>query len=397
MTQTQVVYRFEATDKVGASVLPDAYELTEWTPSLFSAIPPNIASGTAGYLKNWLFHLPRFFRRPAKLYRVYSLAQGEEILSQCILTPSSSRFRFMGPKDAQVGLIFTPPPHRNKKLANIMVKALLEKNLCPGRSVWWITEADNTYSRKLCERAGFKFVAHATRKSFMNIISYYSLTDGEGEHGPRPGSGFKRCFDFLFSLLGLAIASPILAGIAISIKLEDGGPVFFRGKRIGLKGEPFRIFKFRSMVVNAEKIGGPSTADDDPRITRIGKIIRKYKLDELPQLLNVFKGDMSLVGPRPEVKHYTDMYTEEEKAILTMRPGITDWASLWNSDEGAMLAGSSDPEKDYLEKIRPEKIRLQLKYVRERSFWMDLKILWLTFISIGLRLLAKQPVSRIQS
>ena len=132
------------------------------------------------------------------------------------------------------------------------------------------------------------------------------------------------------------------------------------------------------MVVDAEKRGGSSTSEDDPRITRTGNILRKHKLDELPQLINVLRGDMSFVGPRPEVKKFTDMYTEKEKAILTVRPGITDWASLWNSDEGAILKGSPDPDKDYLEKIRPEKIRLQLQYVREQSFRTDIKIIFLT-------------------
>ena len=136
------------------------------------------------------------------------------------------------------------------------------------------------------------------------------------------------------------------------------------------------------MVLNAEKLGGPSTADDDPRITRVGKFVRKFKLDELPQLINVLKGEMSIVGPRPEVQMYVDMFTEEEKAILSVRPGITDWASIWNPDEGAILAGSPDPEKTYMEKIRPEKIRLQLKYVRERSFWNDLRIIAQTIITI---------------
>ena len=136
------------------------------------------------------------------------------------------------------------------------------------------------------------------------------------------------------------------------------------------------------MVLNAEKLGGPSTADDDPRITRVGKFIRKFKLDELPQLINVLKGEMSIVGPRPEVQMYVDMFTGEEKAILSVRPGITDWASIWNPDEGAILAGSADPEKTYMEKIRPEKIRLQLKYVRERSFWNDLRIIAQTIITI---------------
>lgn len=195
----------------------------------------------------------------------------------------------------------------------------------------------------------------------------------------------KRLFDMVLSAIGLIILSPILLMIAILIKKEDGGPVFYRGVRVGLHGKPFKIFKFRTMVVDAEKIGGPSTADDDPRITRIGKIIRKYKLDELPQLINVFKGEMSFVGPRPEVQHYVNMFTEEEKAILDVRPGITDWASLWNPDEGAVLAGSPDPEKAYMEKIRPTKLRLQLKYVRERTFLTDLKIIILTILSVVIK------------
>jgi lipopolysaccharide/colanic/teichoic acid biosynthesis glycosyltransferase len=192
----------------------------------------------------------------------------------------------------------------------------------------------------------------------------------------------KRILDLTASGIGLILISPFLLTLAILIKEADEGPVFYRGLRIGLHGRPFRIFKFRTMLINAEKMGGPSTADDDLRITRIGKKLRKYKLDELPQLINVFTGDMSLVGPRPEVPHYVNMYTEEEKAILTVRPGITDWASLWNPDEGGILAGSPDPEKTYIEKIRPEKIRLQLKYVRERSFWTDIKIIFLTLKTI---------------
>ena len=192
----------------------------------------------------------------------------------------------------------------------------------------------------------------------------------------------KRTFDFLSSLIGLILISPILVTISILIKKEDRGPVFYRGARVGRFGKLFRIFKFRTMVVNAEKMGGPSTADDDPRITKMGRFIRKFKLDELPQLINVLKGEMSIVGPRPEVQMYVDMFSDEEKAILTVRPGITDWASIWNPDEGAILAGSPDPEKTYMEKIRPEKIRLQLKYVRERSFWNDLKIIAQTIITV---------------
>jgi lipopolysaccharide/colanic/teichoic acid biosynthesis glycosyltransferase len=185
----------------------------------------------------------------------------------------------------------------------------------------------------------------------------------------------KRTFDVVCAASALVLLSPVLVGLAIAIKAGSPGPVFYRGVRVGRGGRLFRIYKFRSMVVNAERLGGPSTAGDDPRVTGIGRVLRKTKLDELPQLFNVLFGDMSVVGPRPEVKQYVDMYTEEEKAILTLRPGITDWASLWNPDEGAVLAGSSDPERDYLQKIRPQKLKWQLEYVRRRSFWVDLGII----------------------
>ena len=170
--------------------------------------------------------------------------------------------------------------------------------------------------------------------------------------------------------------------IALLMKLRSPGPVFYRGRRIGRAGKPFRILKFRTMVVNADRIGGASTADGDPRITRIGRFLRKYKVDELPQLLNVLRGEMSFVGPRPEVPQYVETFSEEQKAILELRPGITDWATLWNSDEGAALAGCPDPEACYLEKIRPEKIRLQLEYVRNHSFRTDLVIIMRTLIAI---------------
>jgi lipopolysaccharide/colanic/teichoic acid biosynthesis glycosyltransferase len=175
------------------------------------------------------------------------------------------------------------------------------------------------------------------------------------------------------------ILSPLLLWAAWRIRREDGGPVFYRGVRVGLQGKPFRILKFRTMVVDAEEIGASSTSDNDPRITRTGKFLRKYKLDGLPQLINVLVGGMSFVGPRPEVMKFADLYNEQEKAILTVRLGITDWASIWNSDEAAVLAGAEDADNAYLKFIRPTKLRLQLKYVRERSFWTDLKIIFLTF------------------
>ena len=192
----------------------------------------------------------------------------------------------------------------------------------------------------------------------------------------------KRGFDLLVSAILLVALSPFLVWIAWRIKAEDNGPVFYRGWRTGWRGTPFQIYKFRTMVLEAEKLGGPSTAADDRRITQIGKLIRKYKIDETPQLFNVLKGEMSIVGPRPEVEQYTDLFSEEEKEILSVRPGITDWASIWNADEGAVLAGAADPEQAYMELIRPRKLKLQLKYVREQSFWVDLKIIILTLLAI---------------
>lgn len=192
----------------------------------------------------------------------------------------------------------------------------------------------------------------------------------------------KRIVDTVGACMGLVILSPLLFLIAWLIKREDGGPIFYRGERVGLHGKLFSIFKFRTMVVDAEKIGASSTSEDDSRITETGRFLRKYKLDEFPQLINVLIGDMSLVGPRPEVKKFTDLYTDKEKVILTVRPGITDWASIWNSDEGAILAGSQDPDKSYMELIRPTKLKLQMKYVEDRSFWIDLKIIFLTVLAI---------------
>jgi lipopolysaccharide/colanic/teichoic acid biosynthesis glycosyltransferase len=188
----------------------------------------------------------------------------------------------------------------------------------------------------------------------------------------------KRIFDFLVSLFGLIIFSPLFLIIAILIKLDSEGPVFYRGERVGKDGKPFRIFKFRTMVKDAEKMGGPSTSADDPRLTKIGKFLRKYKLDELPQLINVLKGEMSLVGPRPEVPEEVATYSEKEKEILKVKPGMTDFASLWDFHEEEILKGSKDPHQTYREKIKPKKLKLALEYVEKRSFFTDLKIIFLT-------------------
>lgn len=194
----------------------------------------------------------------------------------------------------------------------------------------------------------------------------------------------KRTFDIVCSAVGLLFFSPFFLIMAAAIKLESPGPVFYRGVRVGRNGKSFRIFKFRSMVQGAEKIGASSTGDSDSRITRCGMFIRKYKLDEIAQLLNVLLGDMSMVGPRPEVRKFTDLYTEQEKAVLSVRPGITDWASIRFHNEGEIIekSGIADPDEAYLKLIRPEKLRLQLKYVREQSMFLDVKILVCTILTV---------------
>jgi lipopolysaccharide/colanic/teichoic acid biosynthesis glycosyltransferase len=192
----------------------------------------------------------------------------------------------------------------------------------------------------------------------------------------------KRLFDILASAVALIVFSPLLLAIAVWVKLDSRGPVFYRGARAGRRNRPFGIFKFRSMVVNADKIGGSSTSGDDPRVTRSGRFIRRYKIDELSQLINVLVGDMSIVGPRPEVLSYTNKYEGELLEILSVRPGITDWASIWNADEGAVLSGARDPDRAYEVLIQPTKLRLQLKYVREQTFWTDLKIILYTLRKI---------------
>src|SRR5438067_4375744 len=195
----------------------------------------------------------------------------------------------------------------------------------------------------------------------------------------------KRLVDVAISSAALIILLPALLAIATGILICDGRPVFYRGIRVGRLGKPFRTFKFRTMVVSAERLGGSATADTDVRITRIGRALRKHKLDELPQLINVLLGEMSLVGPRPEVPEYVALLSQAEQLLLTVRPGITDWATLWDSDEGALLALTSQPERMYADFIRPEKLKLQLEYVRSQSFCTDLLILWKTAYAIIFR------------
>jgi len=198
----------------------------------------------------------------------------------------------------------------------------------------------------------------------------------------RSPTGLKRAFDISFSFIAVILLSPILLTVALLIKLHDGGPVFYRGERAGLGGKRFRIFKFRTMVLEADKAGASSTPDDDPRITLIGRFLRRYKVDELPQLLNVFRGDMSVVGPRPQVPWAVDLYSAKEKALLSVRPGITDYASIRFRNEGEILKGSADPDGEYLKTIAPEKIRLGLLYVHQHSLLVDIRIIVATMAAV---------------
>ena len=191
-----------------------------------------------------------------------------------------------------------------------------------------------------------------------------------------------RFFDFILSLVGLVVLAPIFIVLAIWIKIDSKGPVFYKQVRVGQNGIDFGLFKFRSMVVDADKKGLITVGGRDPRITRSGYFIRKYKLDELPQLINVLVGDMSLVGPRPEVKKYVELYTDEQQKVLSVKPGITDYASIEYMDENEILGKSSDPEKTYIEEIMPEKIKYNMKYINNKNLFEYFKIILLTVLKI---------------
>jgi lipopolysaccharide/colanic/teichoic acid biosynthesis glycosyltransferase len=192
----------------------------------------------------------------------------------------------------------------------------------------------------------------------------------------------KRIFDFILAFIGLILSSPILLPVIFLVWIQDWHSPFYIAPRVGKGEKPFKMLKLRSMIVNADKSGVDSTSSDDKRITGLGKFIRKYKLDELSQLWNVLIGDMSLVGPRPNVKRETDLYTIEEKKLLTVRPGITDFSSIVFSDEGDILKHQSDPDIAYNQLIRPGKSMLGIFYIEKRTFLIDIKLIYLTVIAI---------------
>ncbi len=190
----------------------------------------------------------------------------------------------------------------------------------------------------------------------------------------------KRLFDFFASLLGLIILSPLFIILALFVGFGSKGGVFYKQERVGKGNRTFLLYKFRSMIIDADKKGLLSIGKDgkDPRVTKVGYFIRKYKLDELTQLINVLKGDMSLVGPRPEVRKYVELYTEEQKQVLSIRPGITDIASIKFRNENDLLAQSSNPEEYYIKEIMPQKLALNLEYIKTRTFCGDIKLIFKT-------------------
>ncbi|HWP58326.1 MAG TPA: sugar transferase [Candidatus Acidoferrales bacterium] len=194
----------------------------------------------------------------------------------------------------------------------------------------------------------------------------------------------KRAFDIVASLAGLIALAPLFAVVAVLIKLDSPGPVFFRQERIGKRFRPFLIYKFRTMVKEAPQRGLAITVGEDPRITRLGRILRRTKIDELPQLWNVLKGDMTLVGPRPELARYVELFREDYEEILKVKPGLTDLASLKYSDEAGILGRSPNPETEYVRRLLPDKIALAKQYVRRASFAYDLSLIFKTIFKVVL-------------
>lgn len=187
-----------------------------------------------------------------------------------------------------------------------------------------------------------------------------------------------RALDLILSVLGIVLLTPVLIVISILIKLSSNGPLLYKQQRVGVLNLDFKVFKFRTMKINSDKTGLITVGRRDPRITSIGYYLRKYKLDELPQLVNVFLGEMSLVGPRPEVRKYVDSYNQEQQKVLSIKPGITDWASIYYRDENIILGKSSDPEKDYIEKVMPDKLNYNLIYIEKYGVIEYFKILFIT-------------------
>lgn len=194
---------------------------------------------------------------------------------------------------------------------------------------------------------------------------------------------YKRPFDIFFAILGLLFCLPFFVLIAVAIAIDSKGGVFYKQQRVGIHGRPFKLFKFRTMSTGSDKKGLITVGAKDSRVTKVGYYLRKYKLDELPQLLNVLLGDMSFVGPRPEVQQYVDLYTNEQLKVLQVKPGITDYASIAYSNENEILGKSANPQETYIQEIMPAKLRLNLKYIEDMSLITDIKVILNTIFKIS--------------
>lgn len=245
---------------------------------------------------------------------------------------------------------------------------------------WKLEVAYSTPEGRMINRYIFDFV-QAPHENHEPLVQY--ARHGSGPENDVARRRLKRSFDILFSAFGLAVLSPLLVMLAIAIRIFSRGPAFFLQERIGQNGRPFRIVKFRTMVMNAQRLGPGITRDGDPRITRIGRFLRKAKLDELPQLWNVLKGEMSFVGPRPELACYVRNYTTEQMQVLALKPGVTDPATLEFRKEEELLDRVSDAERFYIEHCVPRKIELNLAYAEKANLWADLKIICRTLFVLG--------------
>jgi dTDP-4-amino-4,6-dideoxygalactose transaminase/lipopolysaccharide/colanic/teichoic acid biosynthesis glycosyltransferase len=255
-----------------------------------------------------------------------------------------------------------------RRVGGAVAEDLFAKGLC--------LPSGSSLSRGDLERI-VRVVARAHRGR-RRVSGQSSTNVGEAGAPVRVPSGGKRVFDMLLSALGLALLSPLLGAIALLIKLDDGGQIFFRQVRVGYRGQHFRIWKFRTMASHSALPDNPLTVGDDPRVTRVGRWLRRLKLDELPQLINVLKGEMSLVGPRPELPYYVSRYSPTERRVLDLLPGVTSEASLQYRNESAVLAQADDPERAFVEAIMPEKIRLNLAYGERATLWTDLLLIMRT-------------------
>lgn len=364
---------------------PDGVTVRIERPRTFDSILPK------RYALWGLWHLLHFFRN--REYSICWVYESGQMTHRSAIFPLWWRFRFMAPNDLQVGDTWTELEARGKGHASLALQTIQRSCWAPNRRLWYLVEEDNHASIRVVEKAGFQLVGKGTKIHRIpgGLLDEYQITSPAKIEGNRMKKkpvydAVKRVLDILFASAVLLVASPIILALVLWIKLDSPGPAFYRGRRVGKDGKEFLMWKFRSMVVNADKNGPASTGNNDSRITRAGKFVRKFKFDEIPQFINVFTGDMSVVGPRPDVSSMINRLSEKDKAIVSIRPGIADYGTIWNHDEGRLLASSLDPDEDYFRFIMPIKTALSLEYIRTRSLFVDLKIMIAAFAAAFLRM-----------